>query len=123
MLLLTTVALPLLFVIVMALVEQLGDAGGLDQRLIKIGWDMCVLALGVAGGVCLNRDVMRIYGDQGALVAGFSSIGLSFGAAVLIGLLRRQHPRRGWVRFLRPFGALALGGSALAIPAYLALGL
>lgn len=48
MLLLTSVALPLLFVIVMALVEQLGDRGALEERLIKVGWDMCLLALGVA---------------------------------------------------------------------------
>jgi hypothetical protein len=118
--LLTTVALPLVFVVVMALVEQLGDRGQLDDRLIKVGWDMCVLALGVAGGVCLSPGVIRTYGEQGAVIAGFFSIALSFGAAVLIALLRRQKPQSWWLRPARPLGALALGGAALTIPTYLA---
>jgi cyanate permease len=113
----------LLIVLVMALVEQLDDRGTLDQRLIRVGWDMCVLALGVAGGVCLNPDVIRAYGEQRAVVTGFFSMALSFGAAVGIALLRRQRPATPWLRPVRPLGALALGGGALAIPVYLAFGI
>jgi hypothetical protein len=92
----------------------------LEDRLIKVGWDMCVLALGIAGGVSLSPQVIRVYGEQGAAFAGFVSIAWSFRAAVLIALLRRQAPQAWWLRPLRPLGALALGGAALAIPTYLA---
>jgi len=118
-LLLTSVALPLVFVVVMAIVEQLAAANRLSERLFRVGWDMCILALGVAGGVCLNPDVIKRYGEPGAVIAGFFSIAVSVGCAAIILLLRRQDsPRVAW---WSPSAALALGGAALAIPCWLAL--
>ena len=114
-----TVGMPLMFVIVMALVEQYGDHGPLEERLIRVSWDLCVLALGIAGGVCSKSEVIAKYSEPGALLIGIGSVGWSVASAVLIGLLRRQQ-QGSWFHRLRSLWSLALGGASLAIPAYLA---
>jgi hypothetical protein len=82
---------------------------------------MCVL--GVAGGVLPNPAIIQAYAPEKTVVAGMLSVAFSLVAAAVIALVRRQKPNTWWLRSLRPFGALALGGAALAVPAYLAWGL
>src|SRR5258708_5849870 len=53
----TSIVLPFLFAVVMNTIEGYFDALGWRGRLVNLGWDSCVLALGITGGVFNNHDV------------------------------------------------------------------
>ncbi len=114
MFLLTNILLPFFFVIIMNAMESLVDNMTWPTKLTKVGWDTCVLAMGVTGGIFSDAVIVNAYKPQGAIVIGLFSVGISLLMAILIALLRKRNPVAGW----KALAALALGGCALGLPTY-----
>jgi hypothetical protein len=89
------------------------------RRPMKVGWDLCVLSMGAAGPIAMDSDVNQIIGPTWALAALGASFVWSLVMSTAIAKLRARpqnavnkwHARR----------ALALGGLAMLVPAFLAV--
>jgi hypothetical protein len=111
------VVLPFAIVVIMNLFEGLADEhGNWRGRLVDVGWDTCVLAMGVIGGVFAVPEVAQRLGNW-YLVAVISAFVLSLGSAVGIAYIKKAKPPTG----KKALGALALGGASLALPSYIAM--
>lgn len=102
----------------MSALEHLVERVDWRMRLASVGWDLCVLALGVAGGVFSNPRVIGTASAEQVVVAGIFSVAISLGATVAIAFIRREKAVTGWGATI----SLALGGTALSFPAYWGLG-
>jgi hypothetical protein len=122
MLLLVVIGVPVAFTIIMDTMEIFFEKMIWQRRVMKLAWDLCVLTLGLAAGLFADGEILHAlnargpYHPTGLL---FASIVISFGVAVVLGLLRRQgadvKDPAGWKALL----ALVLGSSTLALPVYL----
>lgn len=113
----SAIGVPALAVGVMTIFESFGDKGNWRYRVGKLGWDLCVLSVGLVGGIFTNSDVAGGFKNKPALGLGISfSFLCCLAAAGLVMHVRR--PKRLTGR--RALIALALGGAALAIPAFIA---
>ena len=114
------VVIPTLFVGIMHLMELAGDAQiDWQRRLMKIGWDICVLALGMTGGLFADDAIAKAIQGFGPLAPiGLLLLGIviALAAAGTILLLRRMAPV-GWRAVL----CLVLGCCTLVLTAYVAL--
>jgi hypothetical protein len=114
------IVIPLLFVVAMHLMEFVSDRAVVWQRrLMKLGWDICVLAMGLTGGLFADDAIFR----SASSLSPLAPIGLlllsvvaSLLAAIVILSLRQSAPV-GWRAFL----CLTLGSCTLALPVYIAL--
>lgn len=115
MLWVTSVLLPVLFVLVMTGVETLAEPYVAAQdRAFRIGWDLCVLALGVAGSVFSLPQIISAYSPELAVVLGWLSMALSLGGAVVIAHLKRTRV----FPAARTCASVLIGGGALVLPSY-----
>jgi hypothetical protein len=117
---LTSVFLPFAVVLLMNGIEGSVDSmkePTWPQRLMKIAWDSCVLAIGLIGGVFSNPEVIKRLMAQGAIIVAISSVIIAFGTAFRIGSWRKELNPKGWQVLI----SLALSGGVLAIPATVAL--
>lgn len=106
---LTQVLVPFGAVLAMNLLENLIESLPWQKRLGRIGWDTCVLSLGVTAAVFSTLDIEP--------AIGFSIFLLGFLCAILIAYLRRGEEVPGWKAWL----SLGLGGAAVAAPSYFVL--
>lgn len=113
-----TAIIPVLAAFVMAGVESLVESLGWKQRLVKTGWDLCVLAVGSVAGIFAVPNVVGLLGPRAVIDATVSCL-LSLIAGVLIMHIRKTKAieLKGWHGFV----ALGLGGGALIFPWYVVL--
>jgi hypothetical protein len=112
----TTFALPVFAIFVMAGVESLVDTIGWRQRIVRLGWDLSVLGVGLVAGVFA---LPRLGGNKEAPLLGAISLLFSIGAGVAIMHLKKCPPER--LTGLRAFLAFGCGLAALALPWYFVL--
>jgi hypothetical protein len=108
------VAIPFGFGIVMTLIEGFIDPQPFCVKTIKTGWDMCVLSVGILGGMLAERRAI----DGDSLGVGILGIAVILILGLIIGQFRRpQRINHFWHAVL----SVALGGLAIAIPIVWAL--
>ena len=120
-LLLFGLLIPILAVMIADLVEWVAQPTNWRERLGKLGWDCCVLALGATGGILIQPPVVRGVGDGTTLAAAeIIACFLILVICLVIALVRRGKTGRKMTG-ARGLVILALGGAALAIPTFLAV--
>ena len=104
--------LPLIFLVVLTLAEWLVEAKPFWNVAVQIGWDMCILGVGLAAGLFADPSFITKMGAQASVLATslVLAIDLVF-ALVILGLKKYQ-------KFSKTPGSLAvaLGVLAVAIP-------
>jgi len=85
---------------------------------MKIGWDNCVLALGLAGGILLNPDVNKCLGLEGTLIVALGSIIVALAAAIAIAYLRAPGTKPSGSKAL---ASVALSGGVLTMLSFITL--
>src|SRR5439155_22057812 len=88
--LLPSVVVPLIAVIVMTIMEAAARPSPLWEKMCDIGWDLCILGVGVTGGIFVHSEMRTIYKDY-ALVWAIIVMLLDIGLASVILLLRRRY--------------------------------
>jgi hypothetical protein len=111
----TAVGIPMLFVLIMHLLEVVIEGWDWRKRMMRVGWDSCVLAMGGIGGIMAEPRVQSYYGPWGNTYL-IIALALNFAGAIIIVILRKGERPSG----LKALIALAVGGAALAFPAYAA---
>lgn len=117
----SAILVPMLALLVMSAMEGLGEREQnirWRDRVAKLGWDVCVLAIGVAGGIFANGSVLTPFRDKPKLVSLVEAATMLLCLACGVGTIyiRRKEPVSGRLALL----AAVLGGAALAVPIYLA---
>jgi len=108
----TSVVLPFVFVLIMSLMEGIVEPVEWRLRLMRVGWDMCVLAFGVTGHMLVSPVFNNFSPQQlGGLL-------LTCVAVILVSSCLMAYMRRGTPNGLKVIGTLALGGAALGLPSY-----
>jgi hypothetical protein len=115
-----SVVLPFLFVIVMNMIEGLVEPFTWRTRLIKVSWDNCVLAIGIIAGIFANADVMKSHGGGWPVIETSIGVCLSLGTALGIVYVRRSIIGASHVAGWKVLLCVALSGSAIAFPSYIA---
>jgi hypothetical protein len=110
--------LPALAVVVMTALEALIDTTvQWRARVAKLGWDLCVLAIGGTGGVFATASLVTTdRTHSSSLLWEGVAFFVTLGAAIGIMFVRRGQSLTGKKAWL----ALAIGGAALAVPVALA---
>jgi hypothetical protein len=104
--------LPVIFLLVLTLAEWLADAKPFWAVAVQIGWDMCILGVGLAAGLFADPSFIRRMGAQASVLATSLVLGIDLVfALVILGLKKYQ-------KFSQAPGSLAvaLGVLAVAIP-------
>jgi len=104
-----SVVLPLVFMVVLGLAESLVEEKKFWDRAKDISWDMCVLGIGLTGGLFSDREFVAYYRRFAPIITG-AVIGLDLLFAILILIFRkryRESPRHGMASVL--LGLLAIG--------------
>ena len=112
----SAVGLPLVFVIIMSGFEGVIETVDWRLRLMRVAWDLCVLAFGVMGHL-FTAPGMDGYSPQLLVVSILFCVALIFSVICVIAHLRKG-PVAGWKVVL----SLALGGVALGFPSFLVIG-
>jgi hypothetical protein len=118
-----TIVFPAVLVLIMNAWEDVLEQTGLLHRLPKVGWDLCVFALGGIGGVLLDNEVRGALGIGGILFWFLASMCVSFGALAWIARIRHGTDKDGNKREATGFGAfvgILLGAAAVSVPSALA---
>ena len=61
---LPSVVIPLIAVIVMTIMEAAVRPSPLSEKMCDIGWDLCILGVGVTGGIFAHSEMKAIYKDN-----------------------------------------------------------
>ena len=85
-----SVLIPFLFVIVMSGVESLATPRWLWERMTDVGWDLCILGIGVTGGIFATPEMEKGWGPEGSLLAAVIVIAVNLLAGICIQILRRD---------------------------------
>lgn len=111
--------LPVAATFVMELAESLVETLGWRIRLIRTGWDLCVLSVGCAGGIFTLPGVLNRWGPEETILAGIGVVFVSICCGICVIHIRKTEPRnvKGWQSLL----AVGLGIASLALPLYFAL--
>ena len=110
-----SVVIPFLFVIVMSGVEYLAKPRLLWDLMTDVGWDMCILGIGVTGGIFSAPEMEKGWGPEGSLLAAVIVIAVNLVAGIGIQILKRD---LGTGRVVGTFG-IVLGIFAVALPSAL----
>ena len=85
-----SVLIPFLFVIVMSGVEYLAKPRLLWELMIDVGWDLCILGIGVTGSIFATPEMEKGWGSEGSLLAAVIVIAVNLLAGIGIQILRRN---------------------------------
>ena len=108
---------PLIFVIVLGLLEWLVVAQAWEQWLIDLGWDCHVLAWGALGAVFANPNSNQFFQPYGQInMVELLTVGGLLLLAVGILALRKNRPHLGWKSMV----SFMIGCLSLALPAGIA---
>ena len=110
-----SVVIPFLFVLVMSGVEYLAKPRLLWDLMTDVGWDMCILGIGVTGGIFSAPEMEKGWGPEGSLLAAVIVIAVNLVAGIGIQILKRD---LGTGRVVGTLG-IVLGIFAVALPSAL----
>jgi hypothetical protein len=110
-----SVVIPFLFVIAMSRVEYLAKPRLLWDLMTDVGWDMCILGIGVTGGIFSAPEMEKGWGPEGSLLAAVIVIAVNLVAGIGIQILKRDLGTRRVVGTL----GIVLGIFAVALPSAL----
>jgi hypothetical protein len=110
-----SVVIPFLFVIAMSGVEYLAKPRLLWDLMTDVGWDMCILGIGVTGGIFSAPEMEKGWGPEGSLLAAVIVIAVNLVAGIGIQILKRDLGTRRVVGTL----GIVLGIFAVALPSAL----
>ena len=110
-----SVLIPFLFVIAMSGVEYLAKPRLLWDVMTDVGWDLCILGIGVTGGIFATPEMEKGWGPEGSLLAAVIVIAVNLLAGIGIQVLRRN---LGASRLVGN-SSTALGLFAVALPSAL----
>jgi hypothetical protein len=102
--------IPFLVSVAMVYAENLVEPLPWRDRGVKTGWDLCVLALGILGGIIAEKKGR----SDDSIALGMSLFILILIIAFMIGGMRQKKPKTG----LHALLSMALGGISLALPFY-----
>lgn len=110
---LPAIIIPVLALVVMTVVEGLVSPRPFWDKVGDAGWDLCILGVGLTGGIVVNPAVQSAYGPilPGQMAIVIALVDMLFGFVVL-GVRRNNQPTRGVGLF-----AAFLGVLAVALPA------
>lgn len=103
---LAVVCIPVILSIVAAQLEDFINPRGWRQGLVEVGWDICVLALGIMGAVIYEHP------KPTGVLAGVGSIGLILIMTLTIGRFRIRKGYTGYHAVI----SFMLGAIAILIP-------
>ena len=111
-----SVIAPILAAFVMTGMESLARPVPFWEKAADVGWDLCILGVGITGGIFTNPAVETTFGVTSAPVAAVIVILLDLGLAVAV-----LHIRKGRANISRLVGSscFALGSLAVGLPASL----
>ena len=110
-----SVIIPFLFVLVMSGLEYLAKKRPLWELMSDVAWDLCILGIGVTGGIFSTPEMEKGWGPEGSLRAAVIVIAVDLGAGVGVQVLRRDF---GTGRLAGSY-SIALGIFAVALPSAL----
>lgn len=107
-----TAVLPLIFLGVLTLAKSVVDDKPFWERAVDVGWDMCILGVGLAAGLFSDKEFVDYFGGQAAVFATSSVLGTDLILAFVILLLMKHQ------KFTARYGTLAvvLGILAVSVP-------
>jgi hypothetical protein len=107
-----TAVLPLIFLGVLTLAKWVVEEKPFWERGVDVGWDMCILGVGLAAGLFSDKEFVEFAGGQVAVFATSAVLGADLFLAFLI-LLMMKHRK-----FTARFGTFAviLGILAVSVP-------
>jgi hypothetical protein len=110
------VGIPVLATFIMELAESLVETLGWRIRLMRTGWDLCVLSVGCAGGIFTLPGVLSQWGPVETIIAGLIVVFVSIGCGIVVIHIRKTEPRavKGWQSLV----AVGLGIASLTLPVY-----
>lgn len=113
------IGLPVGATFVMEVAESLVETLGWRARLLRTGWDLCVLSVGCAGGIFTLPGVLTRWGPEESVLAGFGVLLMSILCGIFVIHIRKTEPAqvKGWQSLL----AVGLGIASLALPLYFVL--
>lgn len=111
--------LPVAATLLMELAESLVETLGWRIRLIRSGWDLCVLSVGCAGGIFTLPGVLSRWGQIETILAGLLVVFVSLGCGISVIHIRKTEPTR--VTGKQAHLAVGLGIASLALPLYFIL--
>jgi len=85
-----SVVIPFLFVIVMSGVEYLAKSRPLWELMTDVAWDLCILGIGVTGGLFSAPEMEKGWGPEGSLLTAVIVIAVNLVAGICIQVLRRN---------------------------------
>ena len=112
---LIVVVVPLGYVWVMNAIEGLVEWRGLRHRIVKVGWDNCVFALGGTGALTLGSQLSPLAKMAVVTVSGMVVLAV----AVVIAYIRRRSENPGATGW-QALWSMLLSGIAVSIPVWLA---
>ena len=84
----TSVIIPLIYVLVMTGIEYLARPRPFWETVADASWDLCILGVGVTGGIFSNPAMKDQYGDD-ALLAAVIVTGINIGFGIFIMILKK----------------------------------
>ena len=115
--LIISIAVPYGATLLMMGIESLVETVGWQMRLVRAGWDMCVLGLG-AGGIFAAPAMVKGLGERAVILA-LASTALSLACGIGVMHVRKgaKEHATGW----RALISVALGSVAVGLPVYFAM--
>ncbi len=85
-----SVVIPFLFVLVMSGLEYLAKPRPLWELMSDVAWDLCILGIGMTGGIFSTPEMEKGWGAEGSLLAAVIVIAINLGAGIGIQVLKRN---------------------------------
>ncbi|ETR68941.1 MAG: hypothetical protein OMM_10035 [Candidatus Magnetoglobus multicellularis str. Araruama] len=114
-----SVIIPVAVYVVMSLIDKLAKPLSLRNSITKAGWDLCLLAMGITGGVFVDDAVIGRLSHPTAIVYAILAFLTGIFFALIITHLQSIYKDKElwWVSLLSIF----LGIVSISIPAYFIL--
>jgi hypothetical protein len=104
-----SIVLPLVFMIVLGLAESLVEEKKFWDRAKDISWDLCVLGIGLTGGLFSDRQFVAYYRRFAPIVTA-AVIGFDLLFAILILIFKKRYRESaGYGKISVLLGLLAIG--------------
>lgn len=109
----SAVVIPVLSIILFALLEAVGGSRGLWATLCKVGLDLCIVSIGIVGGMFLHQPLVARMGPSAPIVAMVVSLTEMILAATVM-LVEKRWPR---LRLeTKAYISIFVGAFAVALP-------
>src|SRR5262249_35445390 len=109
---------PIIAALVMTAIESLVETLGWRQRMLKGGWDLCVLAVGSIAGIFGIPKVVDQWGTRAVPLCILATFVALFSGILILHIRKKASDKP---TGLQGFISLVLGGAALVLPWYFAL--